>query len=126
MAEFFGVNVDTIGLHIRNIYREEELETSTYEESSVVRLEGKRQVKRSIRIVRHISNICKNGELDKSATYAENAQVQRVAMCGKRTLQMPIAQRWLSRFNDPYRREQSREKRNHGDRDHEYDREIDI
>ena len=50
MAELFGVNVDTIGLHIRNIYREEELETSTYEESSVVRLEGKRQVKRSIRI----------------------------------------------------------------------------
>ena len=124
MAEFFGVNVDTIGLHIRNIYREEELETSTYEESSVVRLEGKRQVKRSIRIVRHISNICKNGELDKSATYAENAQVQRVAMCGKRTLQMPIAQRWLSCINDPYRREQARGKRNHGDR--EYDREIDI
>ena len=62
MAEFFGVNVDTIGLHIRNISREEELETSTYEESSVVRLEGKRQVKRSIRIVRHISNIYKDGE----------------------------------------------------------------
>ena len=126
MAELFGVNVDTIGLHIRNIYREEELETSTYEESSVVRLDGKRQVKRSIRIVRHISNIYKDGELDKSATCAENAQVQRVAMCGKRTLQMPIAQRWLSCFNDPYRREQSRGKRNHGDRDHEYDREIDI
>ena len=116
MAELFGVNVDTIGLHIRNIYREEELETSTYEESSVVRLEGKRQVKRSIRIY----------ELDKSATCAESAQVQRVAMCGNRTLQMPIAQRWLSRFNDPYRREQSRGKRNHGDRDREYDREIDI
>ena len=81
MAELFGVNVDTIGLHIRNIYREEELETSTYEESSVVRLEGKRQVKRSIRIVRHISNIYKDSELDKSATCAENAQVQRVAMC---------------------------------------------
>ena len=40
MAELFGVNVDTIGLHLRNIYREEELETSTYEESSVVRFEG--------------------------------------------------------------------------------------
>lgn len=82
MAELFGVNVDTIGLHIRNIYREEELETSTYEESSVVRLEGKRQVKRSIRIY----------ELDKSATCAESAQVQMIATCGKRTLQMPIAQ----------------------------------
>ena len=50
MAELFGVNVDTIGLHLRNIYREEELETSTYEESSVVRFEGNRQVKRIIRI----------------------------------------------------------------------------
>ena len=40
MAELFGVNVDTIGLHLRNIYREEELETSTYEESSVVRFES--------------------------------------------------------------------------------------
>ena len=50
MAELFDVNVDTIGLHLRNIYREEELETSTYEESSVVRFEGNRQVKRTIRI----------------------------------------------------------------------------
>lgn len=50
MAELFGVNVDTIGLHLRNIYREKELETSTYEESSVVRFEGVRQVKRTIRI----------------------------------------------------------------------------
>lgn len=78
------------------------------------------------RIVRHLSNIYKDGELDKSATCAENAQAQRVAMCGKRTLQMPIAQRWLSCFNDPYRREQSRGKRNHGGRDHEHYREIDI
>ena len=50
MAELFDVNVDTIGLHLRNIYREEELEASTYEESSVVRFEGNRQVKRTIRI----------------------------------------------------------------------------
>ena len=45
------------------------------------------------RIVRHLSNIYKDGELDKTATCAENAQVQKVAMCGKRTLQMLIAQR---------------------------------
>ncbi len=50
MAELFDVNVDTIGLHLRNIYREGELETSTYEESSVVRFEGRRQVKRVVRI----------------------------------------------------------------------------
>ena len=50
MAELFDVNVDTIGLHLRNIYREGELESSTYEESSVVRFEGSRQVKRTIRI----------------------------------------------------------------------------
>ena len=40
MAELFGVNVDTAGLHLRNIYREKELEDSTYEESSVARMEG--------------------------------------------------------------------------------------
>ena len=50
MAELFDVNVDTIGLHLRNIYREGELEVSTYEESSVVRFEGKRKVRRTIRI----------------------------------------------------------------------------
>ena len=50
MADLFGVNVDTVGLHLRNIYREGELEITTYEESSVVRFEGNRQVKRTIRI----------------------------------------------------------------------------
>ncbi len=50
MAELFGVNVDTVSLHLRNIYREGELETSTYEDSSVVRLEGGRQVRRTVRI----------------------------------------------------------------------------
>ena len=50
MAELFDVNVDTIGLHLRNIYRSGELESSTYEESSVVRFEGSRQAKRTIRI----------------------------------------------------------------------------
>ena len=50
MAELFDVNVDTIGLHLRNIYRLGEFESSTYEESSVVRFEGSRQVKRTIRI----------------------------------------------------------------------------
>ena len=50
MAELFGVDVDTVGLHLRNIYREKELEDSTYEESSVVRMEGNRRVRRRIRI----------------------------------------------------------------------------
>ena len=50
MAELFDVNVDTVSHHLRNIYREGELETSTYEDSSVVRLEGGRQVRRTIRI----------------------------------------------------------------------------
>ena len=48
MAELFGVNVDTAGLHLRNIYREKELEDSTYEESSVVRMEGNRRVRRRL------------------------------------------------------------------------------
>ncbi len=50
MAQLFGKNTDTIGLHIRNAFREGELdETSTTEESSVVQAEGGRQVRRTVR-----------------------------------------------------------------------------
>jgi len=50
MAELFEKDTDTIGLHLKNIFAEGELdETTTTEESSVVRQEGKRQVRRKIR-----------------------------------------------------------------------------
>lgn len=50
MAELFDKDSDTIGLHLKNIYESGELEeNSTTEDSSVVRQEGKRQVKRNIR-----------------------------------------------------------------------------
>lgn len=50
MAELFGKNSDTIGLHIRNAYKEGELtEEGTTEESSVVQQEGSRRIRRSIR-----------------------------------------------------------------------------
>lgn len=50
MAELFDKNSDTIGLHLRNIFESGELESaSTTEESSVVRIEGKRKVRRKIR-----------------------------------------------------------------------------
>ena len=50
MAELFDKNSDTIGLHLRNIYKSGELELSaTTEESSVVRLEGGRKVRRKIK-----------------------------------------------------------------------------
>ena len=50
MAELFGRNSDTIGLHIRNAYKEGELaEEGTAEESSVVQNEGLRQIHRKIR-----------------------------------------------------------------------------
>ncbi len=50
MAELFDKDSDTIGLHLRNIYKSGELEKSaTTEESSVVRQEGKRQVNRKIK-----------------------------------------------------------------------------
>jgi hypothetical protein len=49
MAELFDKDSDTIGLHLRNIYKSKELdEPSTTEKYSVVRTEGKRQVKRKI------------------------------------------------------------------------------
>ncbi|WP_295791680.1 virulence protein RhuM/Fic/DOC family protein [Mucilaginibacter sp.] len=50
MSELFQKDSDTIGLHIRNIYNEGELEEkSTTEESSVVQEEGKRKVTRKVK-----------------------------------------------------------------------------
>jgi len=50
MSLLFDKDTDTIGLHLRNIFKEGELEESaTAEESSVVQKEGKRQVRRSVR-----------------------------------------------------------------------------
>ena len=50
MAELFGKNTDTIGLHIRNAYKERELsESATTEDFSVVQQEGKREVTRNTR-----------------------------------------------------------------------------
>ncbi|MCP4117001.1 MAG: hypothetical protein GY737_16675 [Desulfobacteraceae bacterium] len=50
IAELFDKDSDTIGLHLRNIYKSGELdELATTEESSVVRREGKRQVRRKIK-----------------------------------------------------------------------------
>ena len=50
MAEFFGRDSDTIGLHVKNIYEEQELEeNSTTEDFSVVQMEGERKITRSIR-----------------------------------------------------------------------------
>ena len=49
MSELFDKDTDTIGLHLRNIFKEGELEKSaTTEESSVVQVEGSRQVQRKI------------------------------------------------------------------------------
>ncbi len=51
MAELFDCSVDNIGLHLKNIYSEEELaENTTSEDSSAVQIEGGRSVKRPIRI----------------------------------------------------------------------------
>ncbi len=50
MAGLFNKDVDTIGLHIRNIYKEGELDAGgTTEEYSVVREEGGRTVKRKVK-----------------------------------------------------------------------------
>ena len=49
MAELFDRDSDTIGLHLKNIYESGELDkSSTTEESSVVRMEGRRKVRRRI------------------------------------------------------------------------------
>jgi hypothetical protein len=50
MAELFDKDSDTIGLHIRNAYKEGELLTDgTTEDSSVIQHEGTRKVRRKIR-----------------------------------------------------------------------------
>ncbi len=50
MAELFEKDADTIGLHIRNIYKEGELEVeATTEDSSVVQTEGHRNITRKIK-----------------------------------------------------------------------------
>ncbi len=49
MAVLFGCSQDNIGLHLKNIYSEREIEQdATTEEISVVRLEGNRKVSRRI------------------------------------------------------------------------------
>ncbi len=51
MSILFEKDSDTIGLHLKNIYQEEELnKKATTEDSSVVQLEGKRKVKRQIKL----------------------------------------------------------------------------
>jgi hypothetical protein len=50
MAALFDKDTDTVGLHIRNIYKEGELEKKlTTEESSVVQTEGQRSIRRLVR-----------------------------------------------------------------------------
>ena len=49
MAEVFKCSTDNIGLHLKNIYNDEELDiNSTAEKFSVVRKEGNRNVKSEI------------------------------------------------------------------------------
>ena len=50
MAQLFHVSTDNIGLHIKNILEENELDITTIEESSVVQTEGKRIIKRITKI----------------------------------------------------------------------------
>lgn len=50
MSQLFKVSTDNIGLHIKNILDEQELDSSTAEESSVVQKEGNRFVKRKIKV----------------------------------------------------------------------------
>lgn len=50
MAELFDTSTDNIGLHLKNVYAEAELDVAaTTEDFSVVRQEGKRQVRRRLK-----------------------------------------------------------------------------
>lgn len=50
MGELFEVSSDNIGLHIKNILRDGELDSSTTEKTSVVQKEGSRNVRRNVNI----------------------------------------------------------------------------
>lgn len=50
MALLFEVSIDNISLHIKNILKENELDISSIEESSVVQIEGNRKVNRRIKL----------------------------------------------------------------------------
>ena len=50
MSLLFNVSSDNIGLHIRNIFKDDELDFSTTEESSVVQKEGNRTITRNVKI----------------------------------------------------------------------------
>ena len=50
MSFLFDVSTDNIGLHIKNIFKDGELDYSTTEESSVVQIEGNRRVNRKIKL----------------------------------------------------------------------------
>jgi len=51
MAELFDCSVDNIGLHLKNVYSERELsENRTSEESSVVQVEGGRNINRPVKL----------------------------------------------------------------------------
>ena len=50
MAKLFDTSTDNIGLHLKTVYGEGELaEEATTEDSSVVRLEGSRRVRRTVK-----------------------------------------------------------------------------
>ena len=49
MAQLFDVSTDNVGLHLKNIYEDRELgREATTEESSVVQIEGEREVRRPV------------------------------------------------------------------------------
>ena len=50
MSTLFNTSTDNIGLHIRNILKENELDSSTTEKSSVVQIEGGRSIRRTLKI----------------------------------------------------------------------------
>ena len=51
MAQLFDVSTDNVGLHIKNLYKDGELSrAATTEESSVVQIEGEREVERPVRL----------------------------------------------------------------------------
>ena len=66
MAELFGCSTDNFSLHLKNIYREKELdESATTEDLSVVQFDVDRSV-----VTRHLQNIFSSNELQEDSVRA--------------------------------------------------------
>ena len=103
IAALFGKDSDTIGLHLRNIFKEQELtENLTTEDSSVIQKEGRRLVRRKVKFynldaiisVGYRVNSKQGTQFRQWATKRLNEFLVQGYAINEKTPRNPNAQRW--------------------------------